>query len=124
MDVDETTYFGIAFDGDYKSCKKISDSVSCTEIYGPEEEYAKECEDRGNTAITCDCHDYICVSGNSSGSATGPDINGNEKTCDPVAGDLVCTMVFTPEDQYALDCVEDGGLAFQCGCHDYICLNL
>lgn len=122
--LDNTTYIGIDFNGKYKSCQEISNSVGCTEIFGPEEEYAQECERQGQTVITCDCHDYICVSGNSTGSATGTDIDGIEKTCPPVSSDLVCTMVFTPGDQYALDCVELGGIAFQCGCHDYICLNL
>lgn len=119
----EITYVGLDINGDYKSCKPMDESIACTEIFGENEVFAKSCEDAGDMAITCECHDYICVSGESSGEATGIDIDGNERTCEPMPIDSICTMVFTQGDQYALDCTEKGGTSFQCGCHDYICLN-
>ena len=120
---ENTIYTGLDLDGSYRSCKQISALVACTEIFGPDEIYANECEANGDLAITCDCHDYICVDENLSLPFYGKDINGNVRSCEAMAKDTMCTMVFTEGDQFALDCEESGGTALQCGCHDYICLN-
>ena len=120
---EDTVYTGLDIDGRYRSCKQMSALVACTEIFGPEEEYAAECEASGNLVITCNCHDYICVDENLTLPIYGEDINGDVRSCEGMAKDTMCTMVFTEGDQFALDCEENGGTSFQCGCHDYICLN-
>jgi hypothetical protein len=55
-------------------------------------------------------------------SFIGEDINGETRQCSDNSG-AVCTQVFTEEDQYGLDCLRDGDVAIQCGCHDWICVT-
>ena len=120
---EDTIYTGLDIDGRYRSCKQMSALTACTEIFGPEEEYATSCEVSGDLVITCDCHDYICVDENLTTPVYGKDINGDVRSCEGMAKDTICTMVFTEGDQFSLDCEENGATSFQCGCHDYICLN-
>ena len=53
---------------------------------------------------------------------TGKDFSGKTRTCSPMK-DSVCTEIFTPEDQFAMDCKDKGNTAIQCGCHDRICVK-
>ena len=54
-------------------------------------------------------------------SHTGTDINENQRVCEEPKGDLICTAIFGPGDQFAEDCKVQGHVAIQCGCHDWIC---
>ena len=53
---------------------------------------------------------------------TGVDYQGKAKSCSP-SENKVCTEIFTPSDQYALDCKDQGKKAIQCDCHDWICVK-
>ena len=120
---DGQIYTGLDIDGNYRSCLEISGETACTLIFGPEEEYSSECEANGDKSITCDCHDYICVDENLDLPVYGKDIDGNMRSCEGISKDIACTEIFTEEDQFALDCEQEGGTAFQCGCHDFICIE-
>jgi hypothetical protein len=82
-----------------------------------EEEFAQKCESEGNLVHPCGCQEFVCEQK----SFKGVDLNGQERTCRPTQDDLICTQEFTDNDQFALDCENNGGQAIQCGCHDYIC---
>lgn len=56
-------------------------------------------------------------------SFTGKNLKGEVKTCSPMPEDRACTEVFTPEDQFGMDCRGKGMTAIQCDCHDWICLD-
>jgi hypothetical protein len=52
----------------------------------------------------------------------GYDMSGKEATCPVIATEnLMCTMVFGPEDAYAAACKQAGHTAYMCGCHRYLC---
>lgn len=69
--------------------------------------------------------DTINTSENSSTQSgfTGTDMNGNSKTCKDVSATTICSSMFTPSDQYALTCKNNGNTAVMCGCHDWICVE-
>ena len=119
---DEKVYTGLDINGNFRSCQKLSSNSACTAIYGPEDAFADECESNGDKAIACDCHDYICVDKNFNGEIKGIDINGEERSCSTIPLGKPCDEVFTPGDQYGVDCKNQGGNPFQCDCHDYICI--
>ncbi|MBP6218590.1 MAG: hypothetical protein KA436_08395 [Oligoflexales bacterium] len=51
----------------------------------------------------------------------GFDKEGKKQTCSlPPAGG-VCTMLFTPEDEFANRCRAEGFQVLTCGCHSYLC---
>ncbi len=53
----------------------------------------------------------------------GLDRQGQTRACHPMSPeDVICTGEFTAGDQYAVDCVAQGGMAVACGCHDYLCI--
>jgi hypothetical protein len=54
---------------------------------------------------------------------SGVDINGKPRSCAPSSGQLICTMMFAPGDQFAADCKKNGDKPIQCGCHDFICVK-
>lgn len=54
---------------------------------------------------------------------SGVDINGKPRSCAPSSGQLMCTMMFGPGDQFAADCKKNGDKPVQCGCHDFICVK-
>lgn len=54
---------------------------------------------------------------------SGVDINGKPRSCTPSSGQLICTMMFGPGDQFASDCKKNGDKPIQCGCHDFICVK-
>ena len=111
------SYAGIDINGDKRVCEEASANLTCTAVFGPEDQFAEDCRTRGFETVTCDCHDYICLEG----SDSGMDIDGNHRTCNPMPADTTCTMVFTEEDQFGADCQASGQEAIQCGCHDWIC---
>lgn len=86
--------------------------------FGPRDAFAEECKERGFEAIACGCHDYICLDRE---VQTGFDIDGKPRSCEAMSQELACSEEFTPEDQFAIDCREEGKEAVQCGCHDFIC---
>jgi hypothetical protein len=55
-------------------------------------------------------------------SFVGEDIDGETRRC-VESSQFTCTEIFTEEDQYGLDCLRDGDIAIQCGCHDWICIS-
>ena len=111
------SYIGTDINGVQRQCEKADSGGICTTEYGPGDQFADDCRAQGHRAVSCGCHDYICLEG----SETGVDMNGNHRTCDPMPTDVACSMEFTEADQYAFDCRNSGREAFQCGCHDYIC---
>lgn len=52
----------------------------------------------------------------------GVDIHGKERACRQMREDMACTEIFTPDDQFAINCKNRGDTPIQCGCHDYICI--
>jgi hypothetical protein len=105
--------------GQSRVCYRNENEI-CTDIADIDEEhFARNCESAGNKAHKCSCHEYVCEVA----SFTGIDVKGNTRTCTEMTEDNICTMEFTESDQYALDCEEEGKLAVQCGCHDYICVD-
>jgi hypothetical protein len=59
----------------------------------------------------------------SSALYTGEDFYGAIRSCSPMAGNLFCTMDFTKEDEFGLNCRKEGFDIVKCGCHDPICLK-
>ncbi|NCN41868.1 hypothetical protein GW916_11550 [bacterium] len=57
------------------------------------------------------------------GKATGVDMSGKERSCMPMGPGRMCTMEFTPADEFARVCQSEGHKAVQCGCHDWICIK-
>lgn len=124
-------YFGIDMDGNERECSDLDD-MFCSDVFTDSDQYGLECQRNGNLAIQCGCHDWICVEENAIGVedklVTGLDINGNVDSCVPMneqpdAEFIACTMVFTEEDQFAIDCQAEGHTAVQCGCHKFLCLE-
>lgn len=110
---------GVDRHGQNRVCFNDPDRV-CTEIADiAEEDFAQSCKDAGHRVHPCGCHEYVCEQK----TFTGIDINGEEKSCKELAPNVACTMEFTEGDQYALDCKNDGAIAIQCGCHDFICVE-
>ncbi len=53
----------------------------------------------------------------------GIDMYGDERACHPMGPDEeICSAQFTEGDQYAADCIAQGGEAVACGCHDFLCI--
>lgn len=116
------SYIGSDLNGEIRECSPVSLSPqrACTAEFGPGDEFAADCEQRGFEAVQCDCHDFICLDRNDE-LETGLDINGETKSCVPTTLDTICTAEFTAEDQFASDCRGSGKEVIQCGCHDYLC---
>jgi len=51
----------------------------------------------------------------------GYDLDGQKRACPAPDEDMLCTMVFTPADEFANQCSELGHEVFTCGCHDHLC---
>ena len=127
------SYLGIDIEGNEKSCKDMDD-LFCSEEFTDSDQYALDCQRNGDVAIQCACHDWICVDSDNLKNqekplrVTGRDIDGNIDSCEPfdyrVDGqEVMCTMEFTEEDQFAIDCQADGYEVVQCGCHKFLCLE-
>lgn len=116
------TYIGSDINGDIRECSPPTSSQNraCTAEFGPAEQFAEDCQQRGFEAIQCDCHDYICLDVDDQ-LVSGLDMNGQQKSCIPMPAETICTAEFTAQDQFASDCRESGREAIQCGCHDYLC---
>lgn len=110
---------GVDRHGNNRVCFNDPDTVCAGIADLDEEEFAQSCQDSGHKVHPCGCEEYICEQK----TFTGLDINGQKRTCKEIAPDIACTMVFTENDQFALDCENDGAMAVQCGCHDYICVS-
>jgi len=105
--------------GNSRVCYRNEDQ-RCNSIFDIEEEhFARNCENNGNIAHKCSCHEYVCEIK----TFTGADMHGNERSCTQIPESNICTMEFTDSDQYALECVDSGNRAVQCGCHDFICVD-
>lgn len=105
--------------GEQVSCKTPK-GVVCPAIGNLENEaFEEQCLAAGLEVMNCgNCAPSLC----SGKMAKGLDMNGNERSCVVAADDIICTMEYTPADQFADECVKDGGQAVACGCHDYICI--
>jgi hypothetical protein len=112
-----TAYRGTDMNGAQRVCEESTSNLTCTAEFGPADQFAEDCRAQGYQAVTCGCHDYICLEG----SESGFDLDGNRRSCNPMPSETTCTMEFSEEDQYAQDCRESGREAVQCGCHDWIC---
>lgn len=112
------SYLGSDINGELRECSAEPTGEICTSEYGPGDAFADECRDRGFEAFSCGCHDYICLDRE---IQHGWDIDGNPRSCEEMSPDIACSMEFTPEDQFAMDCRASGKEAIRCGCHDYIC---
>lgn len=44
-----------------RSCSPLPANTPCTMLFGPSDKFAADCENSGNVAVACACHDYICV---------------------------------------------------------------
>lgn len=62
-----------------------------------------------------------CVQTPVSNEKKGYNIAGNPASCEPMAGDKICTEIFTEEDRFALECRKQGHEAIQCDCHQFLC---
>jgi hypothetical protein len=128
--LDEATreYTGLDLDGNERTCTdKYFDQI-CTMEFTSSDAYGLNCEREGNLAVSCGCHDWICVIPEESNDETsniefGLDINGEESSCTPMSetAPIACTQVFTEQDQFALDCRDNGDKVIKCGCHSYLC---
>lgn len=108
---------GVDRKGNNRVCFNDPDRI-CQAIYNIEEEdFAQNCREAGNKPHKCGCHEYVCEQK----TFEGKDKDGNIRSCTQNVSDQICTAEFTEGDQYARDCVEQGGQAIECGCHDYIC---
>jgi|GEM_PF-2634738 len=54
---------------------------------------------------------------------SGVGIDGRPRSCAPLSGSMICTMMYGPGDQFAADCKKNGNRPVQCGCHDFICIK-
>ena len=111
------SYIGTDIHGNQRMCGPAATGGICTSEYGPGDQFADDCRAQGSRPVSCGCHDYICVQG----SESGVDVDGNQRSCDPVDQSLACSAEFTAEDQFAFDCNASGRESVQCGCHDWIC---
>lgn len=112
---------GVDRQGNSRVCFNDPDTTCHTSALADidEEEFASRCTDSGNVAHKCGCNEYICEEK----TFKGFDIEGKERSCKPMASDIACTLEFTDEDQFAVECEDNGNEVIQCGCHDYICLK-
>ena len=125
-------YIGYDMYGNERACSDLDDTF-CSEVFTESDQYGLDCQRDGNLAIQCGCHDWICVDKSEidlidSNQATGIDINGEVDSCVPMSEQedsefIACTMEFTDEDQFAIDCQADGHRAVQCSCHKFLCLE-
>ena len=51
----------------------------------------------------------------------GYDIDGERRSCEPADSDIICSMVYTREDEFADKCHREGHEVLTCGCHDHLC---
>jgi hypothetical protein len=123
----QPVFTGPDLNGAEKTCSDQYPEQVCTMEFTPSDIYALNCEREGNMAIACGCHDWICIIPEQLAQEEltqyGLDIMGEESSCTPMSekGDLVCTEVFTEQDQFAIDCEESGDRPIQCGCHQFLC---
>lgn len=68
--------------------------------------------------------DVLALKGHAKDSiVTGLDYNGNESSCIKMAQPFYCSMEIQVGDLHGLDCRSRGFDAFQCGCHNYLCVE-
>lgn len=111
------SYRGTDIHGEQRVCDEAAANLICTSEFTSGDQFADDCRAHGYQAVTCGCHDYICLEG----SESGLDLDGNRRSCNPMPTDVSCSMEFTEEDQFAFDCRASGRESVQCGCHDWIC---
>lgn len=56
-------------------------------------------------------------------SYTGIDVDGVQRSCQPMDPNINCTTEVTESDLYAIECRNLSYPTIQCGCHDWICLK-
>jgi hypothetical protein len=105
--------------GNIRLCVNDPDIQCPAVINEAEEAFAQSCREQGNTVSSCGCHHYVC----DAPIYTGIDYLGETRSCTPINQNVMCTMIFTESDQFALDCEKEGGKAITCDCHDHICIK-
>ena len=53
-------YTGIDINGEQRTCKEQLNGA-CTAIFGPDEQFANDCEAIGSQAVQCACHDLFVL---------------------------------------------------------------
>lgn len=115
---------GISITGEMVSCKSDSTPQFCTMEIQIGDLYAYECRQRGLKAHQCACHEFICLEDVQEEQIfIGVDINGDVRGCYAMDKRVKCSEIFDSNDFFAANCREEGNVAIQCGCHDYICVK-
>lgn len=124
------SYKGLDLEGNERQCIDQFGSI-CTSEFTESDQFAFDCEDNGDFPVQCGCHDWICVTKEYSktppvkNTLYGYDISGTLSECSKFdSNKVMCTEVFTDEDQFAMNCRDAGFTATQCGCHSWVCSEM
>ena len=129
---EQKTYQGLDKNGKLKECTPMSLDVVCTMEFTDGDQFAMDCEDDGNTAIQCGCHDYICVDDNqavapveelSNEESFGSNQEGIRRSCLPMSEDKVCPTVLNRAQIFAQNCRSEGYEVTWCSCDEVLCLD-
>lgn len=53
-------FTGVDLSGKTRACLPMKETM-CTMSFTAEDQFAADCKAKGNTAIQCGCHDWICI---------------------------------------------------------------
>jgi len=114
---------GLTINGEVSSCLKADPDLVCSEEFTEGDQFAIDCEENGNTAVACGCHEYLCASPGSEKvePKSGHNSDGLASSCLPMAEEKLCSTEYTEEDAFADECEEAGFEVSQCGCDSYLC---
>lgn len=127
-------YRGVDVDGNERECvdTESEDIFACTSEFTRSDQFGLDCLKDNKVAISCGCHDWICVEEIEEEKpveieVTGIDLNGDPKSCVPFEyknkGQTVfCPAIYTDEDEFADECEQRGFEAVMCGCSDWLCV--
>lgn len=130
---EQKIFKGYDIAGKVRSCAKMSASVTCTMEFADSDQYARDCESDGGTAVQCGCHDYIChypglvidtapAKPDPISEFLGTNQDGIVRSCSPQTG-INCPSVISRAHVYAQNCKEEGYQSVWCSCDEVLCLD-
>lgn len=144
-----SSYYGAETQNQPQACSQFEYEITCKSEFEATKRFKEKCREQNRKLLVCNCDHYECVDNSHVTNYpepfeneelptkidmgdiirdypnlyTGVDYNGKTRTCTSLAPDIACTMEFTKEDAYGLECRKQGYDIVLCGCHDPICLK-